>query len=173
MTRDEVAKYVALCKAMWPSWKDNINTADAWHLALESVPYGLARDALLLDAEGDFPPPVGRIAARCKPKGPDAAEIINIIDGWYKANDDLNRRPNREDKERHPTAALAWTMVGGFDALHDQAWAHQRIRSVLPQVQDIVKERLDGDRLGITAGEAREFVSELETRTQKVLQLES
>ena len=171
MNIQETGKYVALCAAMWPSWKPNAGTVDAWHLVLKDTPYALARDALLIDAEGDFPPPVGRIAARCKPKGPDAAEIINIIDEWYRTTDDITRRPTREDKEQHPTAALAWQMVGGYDALHDQAWAHQRIRSVLPKVEEIVKERLNGDRLGVTSGEAREFVRELSTRQPEPLQL--
>jgi len=171
MNIQETGKYVALCAAMWPSWKPNAGTVDAWHLVLNETPYGLARDALMIDANNDYPPPPGRIAERCKPKGPDASEIINIIDGWYRANDDLNRRPNADDRERHPTAALAWTMVGGFDALHDQAWAHQRIRSVLPKVEEIVKGRLNGDRLGVTSGEAREFVRELSTRQPEVLQL--
>ena len=171
MNIQETGKYVALCAAMWPSWKPNAATVDAWHLVLQNTPYGLARDALLIDADGDFPPPPGKIVNRCKTKGPDAAEIINVIDAWYAANDDVNRRPNREDEDKHPTAALAWKMLGGYNALHDQAWAHQRIRSVLPQVREIVAQRLNDDRLGITSGQAREFMRELSTHQPEPLQL--
>ena len=171
MNVQETGKYVALCAAMWPSWKPNAATVDAWHLVLKDTPYALARDALLIDAEGDFPPPPGKVANRCKPKGPDDAAIIAVIDGWYSASDDVHPRPNREDQDKHPTAALAWKMIGGYNALHDRAWAHQRIRSVLPQVREVVAQRVNDDRLGITSGDAREFVRELSTRKPEPLQL--
>jgi hypothetical protein len=42
---------------------------------------------------------------------------------------------------------------------------------VLPQVREVVAQRVNDDRLGITSGDAREFVRELLTHQPEVLQL--
>jgi len=116
----------------------------------------------------DWQPDIGAIAKLCEPERPQIDDVIAICDMWYRATDDNNRYPTRADREKYPLACKVWAIAGGYDALHDQSWAHQRLRAAYKEaVEAMATHDAHGLREAITAGEANKFMAELKARMVK------
>jgi hypothetical protein len=165
MNTQDVTRLIALSKELWPTWKPSEVTPEAWLLMIGDYPYEQAKAAVIEHRKetNDFAPNVGAVTRLCQPSLDDAAKVLAICDQWYKMSDDISVHPNREDREKHPVAAMTWDLAGGYGALGDREWAHQRLRKCYSDAAKITNERNVIQRVSaVTSIEANTFMKALQ-----------
>ena len=134
MDADECARLVMFAKVTWPKLNVDEVTLSGWMEYLEPFPYAAAKEAVkqmgMAQADDRYatPPSPAHIAAKLKPRPQGVDGVIAICDRWYTSTDDVTRHPTRDERQQFPLAAKVWQLAGGYDALHDKEWAHQRLR---------------------------------------------
>ena len=157
MQSSDVDRLVMLAREWWPSWEPTPMTAAAWEPVIGQYEYPVVAEAMrqyLISGSHYGKPDIGAVGRMLAPRVADVDEVIAICDRWYRATDDVDRFPTREQRERHPVAAMTWDMAGGFDALHDKAWAHQRLRKAYEEASVIAEERQRQGSIAIASGSA-------------------
>ena len=150
MEMDDVDRLVMLAREWYPNWSPTPITADAWYPVIGHHPYPVVAEAMKqqLIAGHYGSPDIGAVARLLMPQGEDVSEVIAVCDRWYRGTDDIQRLPTRAQRDQHPLAAMCWDIAGGYDALHDRAWAHQRLRKAYEEAAPVMEQRGQQAALG-------------------------
>lgn len=174
MENHEMDRLLALAKELWPRFEPTPVTGEAWGFFVSACSYQEVKAAMIVHKREstDWQPDIGAIARLLEPEPPQVDDIIALCDSWYRRTDDNNRYPTRDDRDKYPLAAKVWALAGGYDALHDQEWAHQRLRSAYKEAMDAQGSHdAYGMVKAITAGEANAFMRQLRDRTSAMREI--
>lgn len=167
MESQEMDRLLALAGELWPRFKPTPLTGEAWLLMLGHNDYSQVKAAMMVHRREsvDWQPDVGSISRLCDPEPEQIDDVIAICDRWYRMTDDNTRYPTRDERDKYPLAAKVYAIAGGYDALHDANWAHQRLRAAYTEaVEAQASHDAHGLVKAITSGEAKSFMAELQRR---------
>ena len=137
-------KLVNMAGEWWPAFKPSKASGEAWMIYFRDHTYEAVMLAMLEHHQaGDHygTPNLKSIIDLLQEPMPDSTAIVAKIDEWYRATSYVSRHPNRQEREEFPLAAECWTLVGGYDAMHNAEWAHKSIQKCYKEAVDNVRFR--------------------------------